>query len=90
MVSLGVKVLALGVLGVVGARVFVRLQRYQACDPTRVHRLDGKSPLYAPKLHRDDLGVSGLLNVPFSSKGVCTPVKKLTIPRDLVPGPTEL
>lgn len=90
MVSLDVEALALGVLGVVGASALVRLQRHQACDPTRVHRLDGKSPLYAPKLHRDDLGMSGLLNIAFSSKGVCTPLQKLAVPQDLVPGPAKL
>lgn len=72
-----VKVLVLGVLGAWVTKPMT----------LRVHRADDISPLHAPKSHRDDLGVCGLLNIPFSSRGVCTPVQKLTIPQDLVPGP---
>lgn len=75
-----VKVLVLGVLGVLGAWVTKPMT-------LRVHRADDISPLRAPKSHRDDLGACGLLSIPFSSRGVCTPVQKLTVPQDLVPGP---
>ena len=59
-----VKVLVLGILGVLGAWVTKPMT-------LRVHRADGISPLRAPKSHRDDLGVCGLLSIPFSSRGVC-------------------